>query len=463
MIDLIIKNAYYVFTMNEERQVIKDGAVAINGSKILKVGKNDDIFKKYGDAKKIIDARDSIVMPGMINCHLHTTQQLARGLGDNVFLPSYTHGRIFPYEAALTEDDVYYSAMCACMEAIKTGTTCLVDPGGYHMEKVVDAVEKIGIRAILKRSMIDLQSGDSPVPGKMLESTKNALQAGEDFVSRYNGYANGRIRTWFSMRTERTSSTELLKGTKILADKYRVGIGSHVSCFFTSVASHKEMFDGKTPLVRFNEAGVLGPNLMIYHGNYITDKELDLIVENDVKVVHCPTTGFALGCGAMHGRHVDMLERGVTVALGTDSASASNSNDMFRAAYSLTAHRDVKRDVTVLTNEEILEIAITNGAKAALWEDEIGAIEEGKKADIIILNTIGPDWIPIHNPVSNTIMSASSGSVSTVIIDGKIVMEERKIKTVHEEEILREGQKRAIDIAKRSGLDVHARMKWPEE
>ena len=454
MVDILIKNVPYLITMDSSRRVIINGAVAVDGSKIVSIGKTSDVLKEFPQADKVIDGIDNIVMPGFINCHLHTTQQLARGLGDGVSLPSYIHGRIFPYEAALTEDDVYYSAMCACMEAIKTGTTCLVDPGGYHMEKVVDAVEKIGIRAILKRSMVDLHSGDSPLPGKMRESTKNALQAGEDFVSRYNGYANGRIRAWFSLRTERTTSEELMREAKKLADKYGVGIGTHVSSHITSVFKHKENFGGLTPIVRFNNAGLLGPNLMIFHGNYLSPEEVDLLIENDVKVIHCPIATRRGGSGTLHGEHMNMMKRGVKVALGSDTASGSNRNDMFEVMYGLTAHRDVKVDATLLPPETILEMATVNGAKAALWDSEIGSLEKGKKADLIFLDMIRPDMIPVNNPLSNITMSASSECVNTVIIDGKVIMENRKIKTVADEgKVLREAQKRAIEVAKRAKLD----------
>ncbi len=178
MVDLIIKNAAYIITMDDERRIIRDGAVAIEGNKIVEVGKTEEIEKKHRSPRRTIDGKDRLVFPGFVNCHLHMTQQLARGLADNISLPVYIHERIFPYEAALDADDVSFAAYCTCLEAIKSGTTCFVDPGGYNMDRVAEAVEKIGLRGILQRSMVDIETKDRPAPGRIGETTENALNAG---------------------------------------------------------------------------------------------------------------------------------------------------------------------------------------------------------------------------------------------------------------------------------------------
>lgn len=456
---LIIKNARYILTLDTSRQVIRDGAVVIKDDRIAWIGKTSELDPSQEENSEVIDASGQIVAPGLINCHFHSTQQLARGLGDGLFLQTYIHERIFPFEAALSEDDVYVSALCACIEAIKTGTTCFVDPGGYHMERVAEAVEKSGSRAILQRSLVDLHSGASPVPGKLRESTAQAIQVGEDFVRHYHGYAKGRIRAWFSLRTERTTSSELITAVKELADHYQVGVSSHVSNQLDSVERHKELFHGITPVKRFEQAGLLGSNLMIFHANHLTPEEIEMIIAHDVKVIHCPTSARASASGSLKAQHIYMKKRGVTVAVATDTAACSNTNDMHAAMYALTAHRDVKKDPTLLPPEEILEMATIEAAKAALWAEEIGSLEVGKKADLIVYDILEPSLVPLHNPVANIVHSASGANVNTTIVDGRVLMKNRSLVTLDEEAILREGQIRARNAAARSGL-AHLGPAW---
>ena len=456
---MVIKNAQYLLTLDQKRRIFKDGALVVKDDRIVWLGKTCDLLMDEYTNAEIIDATGMVVAPGLINCHLHSTQQLARGLGDGLFLQTYIHERIFPFEAALDEEDVHVSALCACLEAIKSGTTCFVDPGGYHMDRVARAVEASGCRAILQRSLVDLHSGGSPVPGKLKESAQQAAQAGEEFVQQYNGWAKGRIRAWFSLRTERTTSEELMREVKRLAAHYQVGVSSHVSNQLDSVERHKELFRGLTPIKRFHKAGLLGKNLMIFHANHLTPEEIELVISNDVKVVHCPTSARASASGALKAQHLYMMKRGATIAVATDTAACSNTNDMLAAMYALTAHRDVKKDPTVLPPEEILEMATLNAAKAALWDDEIGSLEIGKQADIILFNTLVPSWTPLYNPVSTLVHAANSDSVHTTIVAGKILMRNRKVITLDEQAVLQEGQLRARKVAERAGLS-HIGPAW---
>ena len=205
---LLIRNARYAVTMNGAREVIKHASILIEDEKIIGVGPSRLVDPK-ADGADVIDADGQIVLPGLINGHYHNNQQLARGLADNTFLPTFLHDRIYPFESAMIPEDTHISSLCACIEAIKTGTTCFADPGGYNMEEVVRAVSEIGIRAVLSRSMIDINTKARPIPGMMRESTDQALAAGTEFVNSFDGSADGRIKAWFSLRTERMVSDEL--------------------------------------------------------------------------------------------------------------------------------------------------------------------------------------------------------------------------------------------------------------
>jgi 5-methylthioadenosine/S-adenosylhomocysteine deaminase len=461
MTDLFLKDCLYVVTMDDDRRIIKNGAVAIEGNKIVGVGKSDELAKQFSRNDRVIDCSKMVVLPGLINTHNHSTQQLARGLTDNVLFPTWIHERVYPYENALTEHDAYLSAMVCCIECIKTGTTTFIDPGGYHMDHVAKAVEESGIRAVLSRSAIDIHSNARVIPEKMRELTDNAAKSSEEFVRKYNGAAQGRIRAWFAPRTERVVSTELLRKMDELADRYRTGITIHVSSTQDAVMRHKELFRGKRPVERCKEAGILGPNLLIGEANWLSDEEIKLVKENDVKVFEIPSGSFHGAYGSIQNKHLEMMKEGVTVSLGNDTPCESNFNDMFRVMYCVTARRDYNLDPTLVPAEQILEMCIVNGAKAALWEDEIGSIRAGKKADMILIDIRRPEWTPILNPISNLVHSACGDSVTTSIINGKVVMENHELKTVDEQRILEEANMAASEIMERAGLTQYANSRWP--
>ena len=459
---IYIRNARYLLTVDGQRRIIRDGAIAIEGTNIVEVGKTDELNPKYGGAEHVIDASNSVVTPGLVDCHLHTAMSLARGIADNVFLPTWIHERLYPFEAALTPEEVHVSAQVGLIEAIKTGTTFIADPGSYHMDGVVKAVEETGMRAVLARALADISTPGRPIPEAVRQGTKDALQAGEAFVKSFNGAAQGRVKAWFSLRTERTFTNELASAVKEKADQYQTGIESHVSNTQDSVNRHKEIFRGKTPLRRYLEAGILGPNLLIIHANWLTTEEIELVKKHDVKVVHCPSSSFADAGGTLvGGRFEEMEEAGVTVALGCDNAAASNFLDMVRVGYAMTAHRDVKLDATLYPPETILEMLTLQGAKALLSDREIGSIEVGKKADLVLWDLTMPGWTPLLNPVSNLINSASGDSAQTVIINGDIVMRDYKIQHLDETTVREKGQKISEEVADRSGTRIHASSVWP--
>ena len=459
----MLRHARYLITMNPKREIIKDGALVIDGNRIVDVGTTAAVAARHRDVTgdSDVDATGMIVLPGVINGHYHNNQQLARGLADNTFLPTFLHDRIYPFEDAMTPEDSYCSSLCACIEAIKTGTTTFADPGGYNMEQVARAVTDSGARALLARSMIDIHTKARPIPGKMRESTDKTLEAGEGFVKEHHGKANGRIRASFCLRTERMVSDELCRRTRQKADALGVMIQSHVSGNPDSVNRHKEAFRNLTPLVRYERDGLLGPNLLIVHANQLTPPEIELVRKYDVKVVTCPTAAFAGGYGGCMARDPELAAAGVTVCLGSDAAPESNFADMFRVMYALGAHRDAKLDPSLLPPELMLEMLITNGAKGLGWQDEIGSLETGKKADVILVDPSGPEWVPMHNPVSNLVLAGTGQSVHTVIIDGRIVMAGRKMTLIDEQAILREGQERAEAIARRAGVDHYGQPYWP--
>ncbi len=461
MIDLLVKNAQYLITMDEQRRILTDGALAIDNGSIRAVGKTNELEKEFPEAREVVDAQGDVITPGFIDGHFHTTVQFVRGLGDNTPLPVYLHERIYPMEAALSEEEAYVSAVCALIESVRHGATCLCDPGSQRPEATVRAVHDVGSRAVVSRSLTDMAGGRN-LPGTFDSTAREAAAAGEAFVKSLAGSEDGRIRAWFSLRTERMVSDELSLQVAELARQHQVGIVSHMCSARDSVEHHQKIFSGQRPIERFEKNGLLGPNLLLIHAHWLEPDEMDLLATHQVKVVDCPTSCVTIGMGGFaRATQIELLKRGVCVCVGCDQSAASNTMDLLRVAQYFRVYQDILEDCSAVTPELILELLTINGAKALLWEDEIGSLEVGKRADLILFDTNRPEWVPLHNPVS-TIANATSGdAVKTVIIDGRIVMRDGVFLSIDVQEFLQRGNKIATEAAARLGLDQFARPSWP--
>ncbi|MBI2183669.1 MAG: amidohydrolase [Thaumarchaeota archaeon] len=461
---IFIKNIRYLVTVDGTRRIIEDGAVAIEDSKIVAVGKSDQLKKDYGSTDIVIDGSNKVATPGLINCHVHTPYYVVRGLADNLTLPTWLSEIVIPAQNSLSDGEAYVSSLATLIESLKYGVTTVVDTGEGKIERVPDAAENVGIRIVVGKSVHDVPTVRHLKDTVELHAkTEQCAKAAENFYRKHHGRANGRVNIWFCPSHERAVSDELLRECKERADKHGVGLESHVSASITSVLRHNELF-GLPAIKRFKKAGALGPNLLIVHSNWLSDDEIELIRSHDVKVCHCPSSATAGGFGTFSkGKFVEMMEQGVTVALGSDNCAHSNFLDMLRVAYLAGAHRDVRADPSLLPPEELLEMLTLNGAKATLMADKIGSIEKGKKADIVLFDVNRFDWRPLHSPVSNLIFSTTGHSVDTVIVDGNIVVEKGRATTVDEEEILSKVEEVAEDLPARIGLKRSSIGKWPIE
>ena len=310
MVDLLVKNADYLISMNGDRQIYRNGALAVDGGAIKAVGKTADVMSAYPEATRIIDASGYLITPGFIDNHQHLTPFFARGLADDIPLKVFLHDRSYPFEAGITEEEAYASAACALLESIRHGTTTVCDPGSHSPEPSVQAVEDLGARAVLMRSLTDMAGGRG-MPGMFDSTTDDAIAAGVSFVETYQGAGSGRVRPWFSLRTERMVSDRLCEAVSEMAQKYDTGIVSHMMSNRDSVEHHQKVFDGERPIERYERNGVLGPNLQLVHCHFLEDDECDLLAERDVKVSMCPTASAVLGWGGLRrATHLKLLERG---------------------------------------------------------------------------------------------------------------------------------------------------------
>jgi 5-methylthioadenosine/S-adenosylhomocysteine deaminase len=465
MARILIKNGT-VITMDPRRRIIKDGALAIENDKIVDVGKTAAL--KDFQADKVFDATHRIIMPGLIDAHIHNVQMLSRGIGDDVDLIAGCYDRIYPYEVILNQSDeyTYLSAILCCAEMIRTGTTCGADPGGYKMENVARAFVESGIRGIVSWSGMDQWSQDRPLPDGLLGklNTDQTMQEEEKLVRDWHGKENGRIRASYALRVEPNVTDQLYARIKAAAERDGVLVQYHAAVNKDQVEWVRRK-TGYTTIAYMNKIGVLKSNWLLTHMAVLTDEEVRMLKDNDVKICHNPgaTLHGAYGA-AIIGKFPEMLDMGITIGMGCDSSAANNSLDMFRTMYEVaTVHKEIRLIPDLIPPEKALEMATVDGARALHWEKEIGSLEKGKKADLIIVDTQRSNWIPIHDfsMVPNLVYSGEGADVETSIIDGRVVMENRKILTIDVESVLKRAQKAAEDII--SKLPYRIEPRWPVE
>ena len=459
MVDYLIKNGLIV-TLDKQRRIIKDGAIAIEGDKIIDVGKTDELSKKYS-ADTVIDARDRIVGPGFVDAHTHVSaEQLVRGfVPDTAGSDEWVFDWISYIYAGVTDEDEYYSSLHSFIECIKTGTTSFCDGGTIHnLPSTIRAMEKVGIRGVIGKWIWDIPKE----PKRMALDTKEALRESEDAVRKFDKANGGMVRVWPMVIGDYpiACTDELLTGSKEIADRYKVGFSFHQSITPREVRESIEK-NGMRPIEQFEKLGILDKNLRLVHMIQLSDHEVDLLAKYDVKVVHCPTTALRLAYGATAtGKFPEMLQKGVCVSLGCDGTNSSNMVDMGRAVYLAAGlFKDCRMDINMIPAETALEMGTINGARSMLQEEEIGSIEAGKKADIVLFDRTRIEWTPLFNVVNSYVYTADGKSADTVFINGKIVLEKGKMVGIDEKEISDKVQELGEGLISR--VNLKTTMKWP--
>lgn len=450
MSQILIKNGY-VISMNKNREIFKNGSVLIEDDKIKAVGKVEPSLVN-ADAE-IYDAQGKIILPGLVNTHVHLSQQLGRGVADDVVLLTWLRERVWPYESSFNYEDSLISSTACCVELIKTGVTTFLEAGGQYVDAMAEAVEECGLRACLSKSTMDEGEG---LPKAWQKTTQEELDFQEELFKKYNDTADGRIKIWFGLRTIFNNSDELIKGTKTLADKYNTGIHMHV-------LEVKEEMDytratrGETTVEHMNRLGALGPNLVAAHTVWLTKREIDLFRLYDVKVSHNPGAAMKVVLG--FAKIPEMLEKGIAVSIGTDGAPSNNRMDMMRDMY-LTSliHKGRTLNPKTVSAEQVLEMATINGARCALMEKEIGSLEVGKKADLIILNPDTIHSLPVIDPVANIVYAMSSENVESNMCNGKWLMKNREILFLDEKDLLEKVKIQNKKVMDKAGIVIPDRF-----
>ncbi len=402
--------------------------IFIEGNRIKKIGKGIN-----GEASQTIDATGKAVIPGLINGHTHAAMTLFRGFADDMKLMPWLEERIWPNEAKLTQEDVYWGSKLACLEMIKSGTTTFLDMY-QKFSATADAVEEMGIRGFLSPTCFDWFD---PV------QTEKGKQECERHYKQAEAYGP-RVRYTVGPHAIYTVSGPFLQWIDRFAREKNVLIHLHLSETEGEVKNSIEKF-GLSPVRYLYKLGVLSPRLVIAHGIYVDDDEIRMLADHDVKVVHNPASNLKLASG-IRFKFKEMKDAGIKVGLGTDGCSSSNNLDMIETMkLASLIGKAWRKDPETLTAREMLDAATSVGAD--ILGLDAGRLEEGALADLVLVDLKIPAFTPNFNFVSNLVYAANGSCVDTVICDGKVLMQGRKVP--HEEEIMEEAARRAYDLMKR--------------
>lgn len=424
-VQLLIKDCY-LLSGDGDPDAIK-GDLAIKGDRILKVGAEGELPPDW-KPERVIDGKDYLCLPGLINCHTHAAMTLLRSYADDLPLKAWLEDKIWPMEDRLTPEDVYWGTMLAIVEMIESGTTTFSDMY-FFVEQTAEAVEKSGMRACLARGLV----GTGP-------QGESGLQDSKELLEKWQGAADGRVSIWLGPHAPYTCPPDYLEKVLELAQAYKAGIHIHVAETADEVGQIGALY-GKTPVGYLQDCGVFQFPTLAAHCVHLTDDDLAVLAENRVGVAHNPESNMKLASGI--APIPQLLSAGVTVGVGTDGASSNNNLDMLEEMRSAAfLHKVAQMDPLALPAFQAFSMATSGGAKALGLQD-VGLLKPGYKADIILVNLHQAHFYPRNNLVSHLVYAASGSDVDTVIIDGQIIMEERKVLTIDKERVIQEVEERA--------------------
>ena len=419
--------------LSDDRDLVDRGDIAIEGDHLIAVGTAGETPMGW-QPEQIIDGSDHLCMPGLINCHTHVGMTLLRGYADDLSLMEWLETKIWPVEDRMTGEDVYWASLLAIIEMIKSGTTTFNDQY-FYMEDVARAVAETGIRAVLARGLAGIG-----------QSAERGLEESRSLIERWQGGASGRITVWLGPHAPYTCPPEYLERVLQLAEEFQVGLHIHISETIDEVEQIKGQY-GKTPVKYLNDLGVFQFPVLAAHCVHLTDDDLALLADGRVAVAHNPESNMKLASGA--APVVAMRRAGIAVGLGTDGAASNNNLDMFEEMRSAALlQKLVNQDARALPSHEALMMATRDGARALGLENEVGVLKPGCKADLILVDLNQAHLCPRHKLVAQMVYSARGSDVDTVIIDGRLIMENRKMLTVDEETVRNEVERRAERLTK---------------
>ena len=444
-VQLIIKNGWIV---QDWRRNIRDGALVIEGNRIIDVGPKEEIMRKHGGSgHDIIDATGKVVIPGLINSHTHISMTLLRGYADDLLLQEWLEKHIWPYERLLTDEDIELGALLGAVESIESGVTNVSSMYHYHpMKNEATALLKIGLRGTIGIAIFTWDP-------------EGSLNNFKDAVKRYHG-KNGLIRIASCPHAPYTVDPDLWRESeelrrelnKLYSDRGRIIITSHIAEDWREVDLVRERFNVDIPdgsIMKYLDGlGVLSSDFLAAHAIHLTDLDIEIMKKYDVKIAHNPVANMKLGMG--YADTPRLLNEGLKVSLGTDGPASNNTLDLIETMkFAALINKTLKRDPTVTSAREVFKMATYYGAINLGYKD-LGIIDKGYLADIVLVDFQKPHLTPVYDVYSHLVYAAKSSDVDTVIIDGKIVYEDKRFIGVDVEDIREKVIKRSMELAEKA-------------
>jgi 5-methylthioadenosine/S-adenosylhomocysteine deaminase len=431
---LLIRQATLV-TVNAQDEVLEAADLAIDNGKIVGVGRVPQGFAP----DRVLAGRDRIVLPGLINTHTHLSMTLMRNYADDLPFWPWLMERIKPLEDHLCADDVRVGARLGLAELISSGTTCFHDMY-FFMDQVAEEVARCGLRARLCGALFD-NSGQ----GEQL------LEAAVDLHERWQEGADGRVTVGLGPHSPYLCSREYLQEILEEAERLDCGLHIHVAETEREVAESRERL-GLTPVQLLAELGCFRVPVVAAHGIYVDATDRRLLREGGVSIAHNPGSNLKLANGIAPVQ--TLLEQGINVSLGTDGAASNNNLNLFEEMHlAALLQKWLRRDAEALPARQVLRMATIQGARALGLEAQIGSLEIGKRADLIMIDAAQPHLAPRHDPIALLVYSAQAADVCTVMVDGKVLLEDRELKTLDPDSVLAEAREQTRRLMQRSGLN----------
>jgi cytosine/adenosine deaminase-related metal-dependent hydrolase len=426
----------------DDAMSIASGDVACRDGEIVQVG---GAYTPTGRDYEVLDASGAIVMPGLVQSHVHTVQTLARGKADHLELLDWLQKVVWPYEAALKREDIAAAAELACLELIRGGTTTILDMATVkHTEAVFQSVHDAGLRAAIGKAMMD--ENDPLIPKELRESTKESLAEAAELCREWHGRANDRLRYAYAPRFVLSCTDKLLEAVAENARQANARIHTHASENQAEIAEVRKR-KGKDNVAYLNTVGLSGADVCLAHCVWLSPDEITLMAETGTRLLHCPSSNLKLGSGIAHVPEV--IKRGVHVSIGADGAPCNNNLDGFLEMRLAGMIHRPRAGVRSLLARDVVRMATRGGAEALGWADRIGSLEVGKRADIICIDIDTPHVAPVTEPYSALAFCARAQDVRHVVVDGHVLLREREPLTLDKSATIARAHERSRQVFQR--------------
>ncbi|MFO7635096.1 MAG: amidohydrolase [Caldilinea sp.] len=460
--DLLVHHALLV-TQDDQRRIIDDGALAIVGSRIDALGTTAELDAAYA-APRVIDATGRALFPGLLNIHTHLFQSAVKGLGEDMAVEQWVKAVTFPTVEAIDAEETYLLTMVSCLENLRSGATTVMD-FMYSLEDpalhtaVIQAMIDSGLRGRYTRTIVD--TGEvMGVPAVMRQPVEQSLAHAQMLQAQYNGAYNERLNIGLAIGVIWGITEPGLRAVRRVADATGMTITMHVNESPYDNVSAQERW-GRNTIPMLAETGVLGPDFIAVHCVHMTDEDIDLFVQHNVPVAYNAVSNMYLGSGI--APITRMADAGLTIGIATDGSGSNNSQDMLETLkFSALLQKVGRTDPSCVLAQRALDWATRGGARAIGMADQVGSLAPGMKADFFLVNPFTPKAIPVHDPVATLVYSAGQANVETVVVDGRVLMQDGAFVHLDEAQLLRNAQRAAQNLARRAGTErlLEKRGKW---